>query len=131
MLGSVVFLLLLLSLLIIFQCNGDTGIQNPPHGLITCLDSITPSTSSHDLESISEHCSMLWNGPGSLLGFALDKLGTRLLYWTKVSMLMGKLKVYKEFTDFGTDNPIVLRARPRIGLRGFGIMMQECVDLFR
>jgi hypothetical protein len=70
-------------------------------------------------------------GPGMLCGAALEQVGTRLLHYTKLSILMAKLRLYRELTGADVSNTIVRHARKRLGLHGFGVIIQECLDLVR
>jgi hypothetical protein len=62
---------------------------------------------------------------------ALERVGTRLLHYAKISILMAKLRLYRGFTDADVDNTIIRHARKRLGFCGFGVIIQECVDLIQ
>jgi hypothetical protein len=117
-------------------------MHDPPHGLIETV-SPTPNSDpyraqhnnwgANDWGAISAESFSTVNsvGPGMLCGAALERVGTRLLHYAKISILMSKLRLYGELTDAYVDNAIVRRARKRLGLHGFGVIIQECVDLVR
>jgi hypothetical protein len=124
------------------QCDGEATIYDPPHGLIEtvspALNSNTYGAQHNNWEAIdwgaisAESFSTINNvGPGMLCGAALERVGTRLLYYTKISILMAKLRLYRKLTDADVNNTIIRRARKRLGFRGFGVIIQECVDLLR
>jgi hypothetical protein len=45
--------------------------------------------------------------------------------------MMAKVRLYRELMGEYVGSTIMRRARKRLGLRGFGVIIQECVDLVR
>jgi hypothetical protein len=68
--------------------------------------------------------------PGYFCMVGLERVGTRLLYCAKISMLLAKLTIYKQIV--GRSNGVTIRRiRKRMSLRGFALIIQESVDLLR
>ena len=86
-------------------------MYDPPHGLI---ETVSPTTSSDPYGAqhsnwaamSTESFSTVNAGPGMLCGAALERVGTRLLHYAKISTLMAKLRLYRELTDEYVDNTI-------------------------
>ncbi|KAF8515989.1 hypothetical protein BU17DRAFT_93085 [Hysterangium stoloniferum] len=60
-------------------------------------------------------------GPGYFCGLALERVGRRMLYYSKVSLLLAKLLRYRQIVD----------RWPRPSAQSLGIILQETVDLMR
>ena len=69
--------------------------------------------------------------PGMLCGIALERVGTRLLRGSKMAILLGKLIAYKRLLNDRDTSLVIKLARKRLGVRGLGVIVQECVDLLR
>jgi hypothetical protein len=62
---------------------------------------------------------------------ALEGVGRRLLRGIETATLLAKLTAYYHITDGFESSPHIILIRKRIGLRGLGIICQECIDLLR
>jgi len=79
-------------------------------------------TERHEASSLNEI------GPGYFCGLALERVGTRLLYQTKVFILAAKLFTYSSRVN-GTSKLHRLRTAENLSLPNLGLMIQECVDI--
>jgi hypothetical protein len=65
--------------------------------------------------------------PGYLCGLALERVGTRLLYGTRVFMLAAKLLHFNHRVTRGLTG----KTTRNLTLRNLGLIIQESIDILR
>ena len=108
-------------------------VDLPPRGLVPTYNT-NPYRSYVWDETSDGSSSILFDEhfrPGLLCGIALERVGTRLLHGSKKAILLVKLWMFEQVMDSRYNTRVTRLARKRLGVRGLGLIMQECVDLLR
>ena len=105
-------------LVLLFQCQGCATCKQPPENVINLIQN--DETYAWDASDTQSTISSIAVGPGSLLGFVLERVGSRLLYGTKVSVVALKLFRYRLSVHSAALRP---------SLEEHGVIIQECVDI--